>query len=72
MMTTNKVSNGYFEVLWGNEPTEYTIINGSLGQGGNEPNMYGIKNDLTGKMNWQGSIQKCKSMLKHTLKMRNK
>lgn len=71
-MTTNKVSNGHFEVLWDNEPTEYTIINSSLGQSGDEPNMYGIKNALTGRINWQGSIQKCKSMLKLTLKMRNK
>lgn len=51
-MTTNKVSNGHFEVLWDNEPTEYTIINSSLGQSGDEPNMYGIKNALTGRINW--------------------
>ena len=67
-MTTKKIANGYFKVLWDNENTEYVIVNGSLGQSGKEPNMYGISNVLTGKMNWQGSIQKCKKMVELTLK----
>lgn len=69
-MTTNKITAGHFEVLWNGQATEYTIVNGSLGQSGKEPNMYGIKNALTGKMNWQGSIQRCKSMINFTLKKR--
>ena len=72
MMTTTKLGSGYFSVLWNGEATEYTIVNGSLGQSGNEHNMYGISNALTGRMNWQGSIQKCKSLVKHTLEKRNK
>ena len=51
MMTTTKLGSGYFSVLWNGEATEYTIVNGSLGQSGNEPNMYGISNALTGRMN---------------------
>jgi len=72
MMTTNKIGNGHFEVLWNGAPTEYGIVNGSLGQSGNEPNMYGTVNKLTGKINWHGSIQRCKSLLKHTLEKINK
>jgi len=72
MMTTNKIGNGHFEVLWNGVITEYGIVNGSLGQSGNEPNLYGTTNKLTGKINWHGSIQRCKSLLKHTLEKNNK
>lgn len=72
MMTTNKIDNGHFEVLWNGEATEYTIVNGSLGQSGKEPNVYGTINQLTGKTNWHGSIQRCKALLKFTLAKRSK
>ena len=69
-MTTTKIASGYFDVLWNGQPTEYKIVNGSLGQSGKEPNMYGISNAVTGKTTWQGSIQRCKSMINLTLKKR--
>tara|TARA_R110000868_G_scaffold66256_2_gene197490 strand:+ start:209 stop:427 length:219 start_codon:yes stop_codon:yes gene_type:complete len=72
MMTTKKLASGHFEVFWNDLPTEYSIVNGSLGQSGNEPNFYGITNKITGKINWQGSIQKCKKLVQFTLEKRNK
>ena len=72
MMTTTKIAPGYFDVLWNGEPTEFRIVNGSLGQSGKEPNMYGIEDSIRGTIKWHGSIQRCKGMLKFTFKMRNR
>ena len=57
-------------MLWDGQPTEYEIINGSLGMSGHGPNMYGIHNKKTEKAVWVGSLQSAKAGLAHTLRRR--
>ena len=66
MLTTNKTSQGNFDVLWNGQPTGWIIVNGSLGVSGRDTrNMYGIaKGDL---IKWVGPLASCKKLL--TLKL---
>ena len=63
-----KIQTGEFNVLKDVLPSGYTILNGSLGQSGQGPNLYGIVNHTTGKITWIGSLAKCKRMIQHWLK----
>lgn len=66
MMTTKRIANGQFEVLWNGEPTKYSIINGSLGLSGrNTQNHYGITSG-TG-LTWVGTLQAAKKLVRFWL-----
>jgi hypothetical protein len=69
-LTTTKEATGEFAVLWNDELTGYSIINGSRGLSGrNTPNVYGIvKPD--GSHRWIGTLQACKKILAHTFQKR--
>ena len=49
-----KIQTGEFNVLKDELPSGYTILNGSLGQSGQGPNLYGIVNHTTGKLHGSG------------------
>jgi hypothetical protein len=72
MLTTTCVATGQFEVRWNDQPTGYSIINGSLGLSGRDTrNTYGIvKPD--GSRKWIGSLASCKKLLTNTFTKREK
>lgn len=67
-ITTNRVRPGYFNVFKDDQVTDYSIINGSIGASGYGSNHYGIKNNVTGKITWVGSLAKCKKTVALWLK----
>lgn len=69
-LSTTKLSNGVFAVLWDGLKTDWQIVNGCLGVSGRGQNAYLITNSATGTRTRIGSIQKCKKTLALTLASR--
>ena len=66
-ITTQRVSNGQFDVFANGEKTNWKILNGDLGSSGLARNMYGIKKDSDAPK-WIGSLSKCKKTIALSIK----
>lgn len=71
MLTTTKISNGFFKCFWNGFESHYNIINTSMGASGHGNNVYAIENKYTGIYKVVGSLQQTKKVVGFTLKKEN-
>lgn len=71
MLTTTKISNGFFKCFWNGVESQYNIINTSMGASGRGNNVYAIENKYTGIYKVVGSLQQTKKVVGFTLKKEN-
>ncbi len=71
MLTTTKISNGFFKCFWNGVESRYNIVNTSMGASGRGNNVYAIENTNSGTFKVVGSLQQTKKVVGFTLKKEN-